>query len=1111
MKYSSLFFIFILIVFKSFSQNSILSEGQWFKLGIIESGVYKVDRSFFNSNNIDINNIDPNKIQLFGSGYNGYLPQLNSESNYFEPKEIEIQFFGDEDSNFDDGEYLYFYLQSSDKIYYDLSNNEVTSLKNVYTDTSFYFISVNNNPSKKISNYSEVTNYNQEKNNAYYYFNFENDLYSIIQSGREWYGEIFSPGQSKKIPLFEFIDNSNLSINLGLVSRSTVESSFSLLINNQELTSIDVEKIRDNIYGDKSIRINRRLNNKFSSMDDNILELIYQGENSAISYLDYIKINANIKLNYSNSQKLFFTKPQNDNIFSKYIINSDIEPLVWNITDPYNIKNYSIKQSQNNFYFIKDDKTFSNNIIFSLTDLKYPLSLNEVKNSNIINHSNPDLIIITTELFYEDAIRIKNLRESKDNLSVMVVIVDDIYNQFSSGNQDITSIRNFIKYVYNSSSQNLKYVLLFGDCSYDYKDRIPNNTNIVPIYQSFNSSNNIYSYSSDDYLGFLESDEGLWNENSSGDHDLEVGIGRIPSKNLTESKSYVDKLYRYSENKELIGNWKKNIYLVADDGDNNVHQNDAENHFNLLDDESGEYNIKKIYLDSYRQEIDDGIVTSLEARNSLNEAIDRGSLILNYIGHGNEFLWTEEKILDENSIYNWKNRTKLPLFLTATCEFGKFDDPLITSGGEMLLNKNNGGAIALLTTTRPVFSQTNFRLNNQFYKNVFNKVNGEYLRLGDIFRITKNNSLSGSINRNFSLLGDPSLKLSYPSYNIKTNSIDTLKAAGKIIISGEIVNDQSNKIHDFNGNLYVTVYDKISSKITLGNESDPFPYREWDDIIFKGLSSVSNGSFQIEFVTPRNIDYNFGVGKMTLYAVDTIDFHEASSFSNFIIGGTSDQYLDDNSPPQIDIFIDSYDFKSGSRVSQNPLLIVELYDKNGLNITNKNSFQTMTAIIDDSISFELNEYFSTKKDDYTRGVIRFPLENLKEGKHKIKIKVADNYNNLSSKSVVFIIGNENLLKISNLMNYPNPFSYETTFSFDNDEFEQPLNVILEIYDLRGNLVYEFNKIYEFSPKKVDDIVWNGKDLNNYSLPQGMYIYKLHVYNLLDDSKIILHNKLLKKL
>ena len=250
----------------------------------------------------------------------------------------------------------------------------------------------------------------------------------------------------------------------------------------------------------------------------------------------------------------------------------------------------------------------------------------------------------------------------------------------------------------------------------------------------------------------------------------------------------------------------------------------------MLDNESGEYNIKKIYLDSYRQEIDDGIITSLDAKNSLNEAIDRGSLILNYIGHGNEFLWTEEKILDENSIYNWKNRTKLPLFLTATCEFGKFDDPLITSGGEMLLNKDDGGAIALLTTTRPVFSQTNFRLNNQFYKNVFNKVNGEYLRLGDIFRITKNKSLSGPINRNFSLLGDPSLTLNYPNYNIKINQIDTLKSGDKIFISGEIVDNNYIKIEEFNGEIYSDIFDKISSNLTLGDENEPYQFLEWDDL-----------------------------------------------------------------------------------------------------------------------------------------------------------------------------------------------------------------------------------------------------------------------------------------
>ena len=740
-----------------------------------------------------------------------------------------------------------------------------------------------------------------------------------------------------------------------------------------------------------------------------------------------------------------------------------------------------------------------------------PISIRSIPKSNIINHSNPELLIITNQLFIEEAYRLKSLRESVDNLDVMVVSLNHIYNQFSSGNQDVSSIRNFIKYIYNSSLKKLKYVLLFGDCSYDYKDRIPNNTNFIPIYQSYNSSNNIYSYSSDDYFGFLEDYEGHWFENSSGDHNLNVGIGRVPSKSLDEAKSYIDKLYRYSNSQNSSGKWKKNIYLIADDGDNNVHQNDAENHFKLLNSESGDYDIIKIYLDNYIQEIDGGFVTSNEAKNQLNKAVEDGSFILNYIGHGNEFFWTEEKILDENSIFSWKNRTKLPLFLTATCEFGKFDDPLITSGGEMLLNKGDGGAIALLTTTRPVFSQTNFRVNNQFYKNVFKRDGGGYLRLGDIFKLTKNNSLSGSINRNFALLGDPSLKLSYPKFEIKINEIDTLKATGKYIITGKIVDFQNNRINDFNGNLSVSLFDKISSKVTLGNESDPFPFLEWEDVIFKGLSTVSNGEFQVEFVVPRNIRYDFGTGKISLYALDTTNYNEASSYSNFIIGGTSENYNNDNSPPKIDIFIDDYNFKSGSSVSKNPLLIVELFDENGLNVTNKNSFQMMSAILDDTISFELNKYFTTIKDDFKRGIIRYPLQNLQAGKHKIEIKVSDNYNNISSKSVVFIIVEKNILRISNLMNYPNPFSTQTTFSFDNDEYEKPLDVYLKVYDLRGNLVFDYRKIYEFSPKKVDDIIWDGRDLNNYTLPQGIYIYKLHVNNLFDNRSIVLHNKLFKKL
>ena len=664
---------------------------------------------------------------------------------------------------------------------------------------------------------------------------------------------------------------------------------------------------------------------------------------------------------------------------------------------------------------------------------------------------------------------------------------------------------------YNISSKKLKYVILFGDCSYDYKYRVPNNTNFIPIYQSYNSSNNIYSFSSDDYFGFLESDEGIWIENLNGDHDLEVSIGRIPSNNISEAKDYVDKLYLYSQKNQVKGDWKKNIYLISDDGDNNVHQNDAENHFNLLNEQNPEYNIRKIYLDNFKQEVIDGVKVSPQTKFKVDEAIERGSLIVNYIGHGNEFFWTEEKILDDNSIYNWNNRSKLPLFITATCEFGKFDDPLITSGGELLLNKGNGGAIALLTTTRPVFSQTNFRLNNQFYKNVFKKNDDEYRRLGDIFVDTKNNSLSGPINRNFALLGDPSLKLIYPKYNILINDIDTLKSGAKVVITGDIVDQNNEKIKNFNGEVFSEVFDKMSLNQTLGDESTPYSFNEWDDIIFKGYSSVINGAFSFEFTVPVNIDYNFDKGRINLFATDTILFQEAIDHSDFIIGGTSNQFNSDEEGPEINIFIDEMNFISGDEVSKSPLLIVEAYDQSGLNLTTMNSYQKMIGIVDDTTIIYLNDYFTYNKDDYQRGIIRYPLGDLGSGRHKIEIKITDNYNNLSSNSVVFIIGENNRLNIKNVMNFPNPFSDYTTFKFDLPQEDQSIFVNLEIYDLRGNKVYNYTHTYEFSPLVVEDIYWDGNDLNNYPLPQGIYIYKLHVNNLVNGKKVTVHNKVVKKL
>ena len=1122
MKLSYIYFFLLSFVSNSlFAQASILSNGDWYKIGIVESGIFKIDKNFLEKNNISSNNIDPNKIQVYGSGYNGALPQLNSESNKINPEEIQIKIYGNSDDIFDDNEFIYFYLQSPDKIYFDYESNKVKTEKNIYTDTAYYFIKINGDVSREINLEKSTTNYDDEVNDVFFNYRYENDLYNIIQSGRYWYGEIFSPGNSINIPLLEFfIENSKVFLEFGLVSRSTVPSSFTVSVDNSELSTFEMNTIKEGIYGNKIL--SQVENTEYNYLPNSgFINLKYSGNNSAISYLDYVDVTGKIELKYSLFTNLFFySLPQNKSFFRKYNISTNKTHGIdldgknnlkfWNISNPYQITELETIKENDKYYVIKNDSTYSINILFDLEDLVYPIFSQKLENADIFNGNNPDLLIITHTNFFQEAQRIKALRE-QEGLSVTITNINDIYNQFSSGNQDISSIRNFIKYIYNISSKKLKYVILFGDCSYDYKYRVPNNTNFIPIYQSYNSSNNIYSFSSDDYFGFLESDEGIWIENLNGDHDLEVSIGRIPSNNISEAKDYVDKLYLYSQKNQVKGDWKKNIYLIADDGDNNVHQNDAENHFNLLNEQNPEYNIRKIYLDNFKQEVIDGVKVSPQTKFKVDEAIARGSLIVNYIGHGNEFFWTEEKILDDNSIYNWNNRSKLPLFITATCEFGKFDDPLITSGGELLLNKGNGGAIALLTTTRPVFSQTNFRLNNQFYLNIFKKNDDEYRRLGDIFVDTKNNSLSGPINRNFALLGDPSLKLIYPKYNILINDIDTLKSGRKVVITGDIVDQNNEKIKNFNGEVFSEVFDKISLNKTLGDESTPYNFNEWDDIIFKGYSSVINGAFSFEFTVPVNIDYNFDIGRINLFATDTISFQEAIDHSDFIIGGTSNQFNSDEEGPEINIFIDDMNFISGDEVSKSPLLIVEAYDQSGLNLTNMNSYQKMIGIVDDTTIIYLNDYFTYNKDDYQRGIIRYPLGDLGSGRHKIEIKITDNYNNLSSNSVVFIIGENNRLNIKNVMNFPNPFSDYTTFKFDLPQDDQSIYVNLEIYDLRGNKVYNYTHTYEFSPLVVEDIYWNGNDLNNYPLPQGIYIYKLHVNNLVNGKKVTLHNKIFKKL
>ena len=494
--------------------------------------------------------------------------------------------------------------------------------------------------------------------------------------------------------------------------------------------------------------------------------------------------------------------------------------------------------------------------------------------------------------------------------------------------QDVSAIRDFLKMLYDRPNSQLKYLLLFGDGSYDPKNRVPNNTNFIPTYQSVNSTHPTQTHVTDDFFGLLDDDEGLFINDL-----IDIGIGRFPVSTQTEANILVDKVEKYYA-KESFGSWRNDIAFIADDGDandGNTHMWQADSLSNYVADNYSDINIAKIYLDNYLQESTPGGPRSEATQNAINNKIDKGALLVNYTGHGGPLGWTQERILEVEQIKAWENNN-LPLFMTATCKFSYFDNPEKKSAGEYVLLNPNGGAIALLSTTRLVYSSPNYNLNTKFINVLFEKVNGEFPRLGDVFKKTKVLSGSGANNRNFTLLGDPALRLAYPEFNIETTLIaDTLKALAEVTIHGEIV-DEVGVLTAFNGTIFPTVLDKEIIRSTLGQEScTPMPYRDQNNILYKGSASVVDGKFSFSFVVPKDIAYNYGYGKISYYAISDEDnpIDAGGSDESFIIGGTAENIDYDYDGAEISLYMNTRAFEDGGITDANPVLLADISDFSG--------------------------------------------------------------------------------------------------------------------------------------------------------------------------------------
>lgn len=1090
----------------NFANNSVLASGNWFRIKVQQDGIYKVTYEELNQMGVAVGGLKSENIRLFGNG-GGMLPELNSTYRPDDLLENAIAVFDGGDGNFNPGDYFLFYGQSPDRWVFNTETETFNFRKNIYSDYTYYFITIDQGLGKRIETIEQTASSpNQNITTFNDFAAHEEDNVALIKSGRKWYGEIFDLITTQNFT-FQFpnvVKDVDHYLRISTVAKSEFSTTFNTTINGSPAVNMIISGTPDNPNGDYARSVERQERFTLSS-DDVTVNLKYnKSSNNSIGWLDFIELNVLRNLTFTGGQMHFRSiVSAGDGNISRFTLAGG-SAQVWDVTSQANVGRINVSNSGNSTTFTLETNVIREFIAFDGSEFLSVEFDQVVPNQNLHSERNIAYAIVTHPDFLEEAQRLAAFHREHSGLSVLVATTEQVYNEFSSGAQDITAIKDFMRMFYERGLEGdvmIRYLLLFGDASYDFKDRIQNNTNFVPTYQSPNSLHYIQSYATDDYFGYLDANE------SAGINDMvDIGIGRFVVTTVDEAKSMVDKVIHYATSEDAMGSWRNVITFVGDDEDGNVHTNQANQLATYIDTTFKNYNVDKIYIDAYQQESTTGGQRYPEVNQAINTSIARGTLIMNYTGHGGEVGWAHERILEVPDIIGWTNYDKLSVFVTATCTFARYDDPGRISAGEYVFLNPNGGGIALFTTARATFGGSNLTINKKLYENAFIKKDGKYPTMGDLIRISKIESTSATNDKKFLLIGDPALKMAYPEYNVKTAdiqsmenqvSIDTLNALSSVTIKGHIVDDSDNIVSNFNGHLQATVYDKETEFTTLGQDpsSTPRTFSVRKNIIYKGLTSVENGAFTFSFIVPKDIAYNFGSGKISYYAADGLK--SAAGFDqNIIIGGFDGNNSGDVTGPQIRLFMNDTTFKSGDITHQNPTLLAHIFDESGINTVGNSIGHDIMAILNNNTEkpFTLNDYYQSDLQGFQSGTVRYPFSNLPPGEYDLRFRIWDVYNNPSEAYLKFVVVDKDVPVINNAFNRPNPFSYETWFEYNHNQAGEATDVTIDIYNLSGQLVAQLqqnNQSNSFSPEPLR---WDGTTSNGNMLNGGIYIYRVTVKN-----------------
>ncbi len=1097
--------------------NSVMNSGDWYRIELPDNGsgssdgIYKMTKSFFSNAGIDLSNIDPRTIKMYGNGGEMLSPNL-SDPRPSDITEIKIFVNNETSGHFTDNDFILFYGKSVNDWAYDSSSHLFTHVLNTYSASNYYWIRLNT-PGNGI----RIQQVPSQNTNALIPSSYTEKLFTepeisnLNSEGNVWLSQGISNGQpfTWNNTLIGVENNTNIWYRIKPASRVFGDEGYSDYMNLREDNSIMSDKhypmgTISNGYGDwiwtdtTSFYINS--SQKTNGEQSSLKATFYTNDPGGQGYIDWMEIQYRRRLNSVTNDyiRIIDTNRNAQNVEYNVSPFSNNQVNVFDASDQANVSMITpLSTDPNDVKFQKIQTSVSKYFVIGPNGYKTPSNISQRSpNQNLHGIADgADFIIISYKDFIPAANRLKAKREGvgpndPNYLKTMVIDVQQIYNEFSGGVLDPVAIRDLLKYAYENWTIKPSYACFLGDGGFDYKNHISQSGNYIPTFEySDPNINQVNGYTSDDFFALIEGNDAI----------IDIAHGRIPAKSLDEANGYMDKIDCY-EDGHFNGLWKDKIVYVADDGwigggvdDGSQHTDQSEMLANTFTPLAFQQN--KIYLIAYPPVITPQGRRKPAVNADIIKYINDGCIGMNWVGHGAPDVWAHEYVLERDvAITQLTNNCEYPFLTVASCDFGKFDNPSEVSGAELFTMAPHKGTIGCLSATRPTYGQLNSDFNNTFWSFLYYDRDTLLLqdRLGTAVFRTKQIKYDQN-SAKFNLLCDPTTRDQFPRFLSRIDSIvglsnDTMRALSKIKIYGSIMHPDSSLWNDYNGKIYMIVYD-VMKHITIVDELGfIFNFNLPGGTIYSGNQTIKNGVWSMQYIVPKDLSYQNSNGKLIDYFYNGLyDGH--NYFNNFIVGGIDPDAAIDTTGPRITLYLNNSSFRSGDIVDENFTLLADMFDLSGINTTGTIGHKIQATLNNDvNNQLDLTPYYNSDTT-YQVGHLSYNFHGMAPGRYNLKLRAWDTYNNPSEVSIDFTVSLSASLSVMNVYNFPNPFKDKTVFTFQHN-YPNPINVKIKIYTVAGRLIKEIDQP-AISDKFVA-IPWDGHDADGDRLSNGIYIYKLTV-------------------